>query len=136
MKRLLIVSALSLALPLPGVASAQDLSAAAPAPAATLPPTAASAAAAAVAAAPERMPQMPTPRRARATAWEALKTGLIGGALGGLVSAGLNYYVLPVPGSTADNAIGHGMTGFFCGLASGVIGVLIYARHSQPASPD
>jgi hypothetical protein len=53
-------------------------------------------------------------------------------AIGGLISAGLNYYVLPFPHSAADNAVGHGMSGFFCGLVSGFVGVLLYARQ-QPA---
>ncbi len=73
----------------------------------------------------------PKPRVRSSTSWEALKGGLIGGTIGGVVSAGLNYYVLPFPDSAKDNAIGHGITGFICGLVSGVIGILIYAHHNS-----
>ncbi len=64
----------------------------------------------------------------------ALKSGLIGGAVGGLISAGLNYTLLPFPQSAADNAFGHGMSGFFCGLLSGFVGVLLHARAARRAA--
>jgi hypothetical protein len=64
----------------------------------------------------------------------ALKSGLIGGAVGGLISAGLNYALLPFPHSAAANAFGHGMSGFFCGLLSGFVGVLLHARSGRPVA--
>jgi uncharacterized membrane protein YeaQ/YmgE (transglycosylase-associated protein family) len=60
-----------------------------------------------------------------------LKNGLIGGVLSGIISALLNYSILPFPQSIQDNAIGHGFSGFFSGLISAVIAVLIYIRHLQ-----
>ncbi len=65
------------------------------------------------------------------TVRSALGSGFIGGVIGGLISAGLNYAILPFPHSLADNAFGHGLSGFFCGLASGFFGVLLHARQ-QP----
>lgn len=64
----------------------------------------------------------------------ALRSGLVGGAVGGLISAGLNYALLPFPHSPAANAFGHGMSGFFCGLVSGFVGVLLYARSGKPGA--
>ncbi len=61
----------------------------------------------------------------------ALRSGLLGGAVGGVISAVLNYTILPFPHSAAANAFGHGMSGFFCGLAAGFIGVLLHARKSK-----
>lgn len=69
--------------------------------------------------------------RTHSTIREALQTGFIGGAFGGLISAGLNHSLLPVPQSAAENAVGHGITGFLCGLVSGVVGVLLYARRRR-----
>ena len=66
----------------------------------------------------------------------ALKNGLIGGALSGIVSASLNYFILPFPRSILDNVIGHGVGGFFCGLISAFIAVLMYAHHRHQQEPS
>ena len=58
--------------------------------------------------------------------------GLIGGSISGVISALLNYSLLPFPETPLDNVIGHGIGGFFCGCVSCVIGIMIYA--SQHAS--
>jgi uncharacterized membrane protein len=68
---------------------------------------------------------------------EAVKNGLIGGVLSGIISALLNYYLLPFPNTAFDNAMGHGFGGFFCGLISCVIGILIYAsQHNAQKSQE
>jgi hypothetical protein len=62
------------------------------------------------------------------TVGEALKSGAIGGILGGGISGMLNYCLLPFPQDMLDNAIGHGISGFFCGFVAGAIGILMYVR--------
>ncbi len=66
----------------------------------------------------------------------ALKNGLIAGLFSSAVSVLLNYYVLPFPQSILDNAIGHGIGGFFCGLISAFIAVMIVAHHHRQPLTD
>lgn len=138
MKRLIVVLSISPALLVSSLAFAQDETALVAERASITPAPAALAAPAWALAQPgeeavrtanlQATPASPTRPAGSGTTWQALKGGLLGGALGGIVSAGLNYYILPFPGSSADNALGHGMTGFFCGLVSGFVGVLVYSR--------
>jgi hypothetical protein len=44
---------------------------------------------------------------------EALKNGMAGGILGAVVSALLNYFIVPFPKSVVDNVLGHSIGGFF-----------------------
>ena len=60
---------------------------------------------------------------------EVLKSGLIAGIFSGSISCLLNYYLLPVPATTLDNAIGHGIGGFICGAVSASIGALLCMMH-------
>ncbi len=57
---------------------------------------------------------------------EAVKSGLIGGAICGIIQGILGYTILPFPKSLMDHAIGNGIGGFFSGLFAGFIGVLMY----------
>lgn len=65
----------------------------------------------------------------------ALKNGLMAGLFSSVVSALLNYYVLPFPQDILDNVIGHGIGGFFCGLISAFIAVMIVLHHRQLRHP-
>lgn len=62
---------------------------------------------------------------------KASKTGLTGGLISGLISGALNYYFLPFPNSLIDNAIGHTISGFFCGLVSAIIGILLFIKNLE-----
>jgi hypothetical protein len=62
---------------------------------------------------------------------EASITGIMGGLFSGIISALLNYRILPFPETIPDNVIGHGFSGFFCGFISGLVGVLIYHYQHQ-----
>jgi hypothetical protein len=62
----------------------------------------------------------------------AATNGLLGGIVSGIISGLLNYYLLPFPGTPLDNAIGHGVGGFFCGLVSCIIGILVYTGQHDP----
>lgn len=55
---------------------------------------------------------------------EALKGSIVGGIVGGVISGLLNYFVLPVPETKLDNAIGHGIGGLICTFIGGVVGIL------------
>ena len=55
---------------------------------------------------------------------EALKGSIIGGIVGGVISGLLNYFVLPIPETHLDNAIGHGIGGLICTFIGGVVGIL------------
>lgn len=57
---------------------------------------------------------------------ELLKSGFIAGTASAAISFLLNYYLLPFPATTLDNAIGHGIGGFICGFISAFMGVLIF----------
>ena len=57
---------------------------------------------------------------------EALKSGLIGGVICGIIQGLLGYTILPFPKSLMDHAIGNSIGGFFSGLFAGCIGVLMY----------
>ncbi len=71
------------------------------------------------------------------TIGEALKSGVIGGTLGGGISGILNYCFLPFPQNILDNAVGHGISGFFCGFMAGAIGVVSYIRfHGRKGGQD
>lgn len=62
--------------------------------------------------------------------FELLKGGLIAGIASAAISFLLNFYLLPFPATTLDNAIGHGIGGFFCGFISAFVGVMIFMlRH-------
>jgi len=62
---------------------------------------------------------------------ELLKSGAIAGLGSAVISFLLNYYLLPFPATSLDNAIGHGIGGFFCGFISAFIGVLVYMLHNR-----
>jgi len=66
---------------------------------------------------------------------EALKNGLIAGLFSAVVSVLLNYYVLPFPKSILANAFDHGIGGFFCGLVSAFIAVMIVTHPRQQRQP-
>ncbi len=65
----------------------------------------------------------------------ALRSGIAGGLAGGLISGTLNYGLLPFPRTLVDNAVGHGMSGFFSGLAAAVVATLLAARHHRVVKP-
>ena len=62
---------------------------------------------------------------------EMLKSGAIAGLASAVISFLLNYYLLPFPATSLDNAIGHGIGGFFCGFISAFVGVLVYILHNR-----
>lgn len=62
---------------------------------------------------------------------EPLKAGCIGGIVSGVISGLLNYCLLPFPTTPLDNAIGHGIGGFFCGFVSGCMGIMLYMLHHR-----
>lgn len=65
---------------------------------------------------------------------QALISGLAGGLMSAAVSALLNYHVLPMPQSVADNAVGHGFGGFFSGFFSAFVAVLAFMLHQRARS--
>lgn len=60
--------------------------------------------------------------------FKSLKSGLAGGILSLTFSFLLNYYLLPMPASTVDNAFGHAMSGLFSGFISAFIAVMLICR--------
>lgn len=62
---------------------------------------------------------------------ELVKGGFIAGAASAIISFLLNYYLLPFPATSLDNAIGHGIGGFMCGFVSAFVGILSYILHHQ-----
>lgn len=56
---------------------------------------------------------------------EALLAGLIGGVIAAVIAFAVAYFVVPAPLTLLDAAIGNGVSGFFSGLMSGFIGVLL-----------
>ena len=62
---------------------------------------------------------------------EPLKAGLIGGLVSGIISAGLNYFIIPFPTTIMGNVISHSMGGFFCSLFAGFISVFLYMTHHK-----
>lgn len=67
---------------------------------------------------------------------QSVKNGLIGGGLSAFASAFLNYFFLPFPQGIADNVIGHGVGGFFCGFISAAIAVLMVLQHRRRVQPS
>lgn len=60
-----------------------------------------------------------------------VKELIIAGLVGGIVSAGIAFFVtqfLPIPLSPLENSIGNGFSGFFSGLMSGFVGVFLVLR--------
>jgi hypothetical protein len=64
------------------------------------------------------------PQEERAPMSNAIKSGVIGDLMGFVMSALVNFYLLPLPSTLAHNAIGNGMSG----LISGFMGVLMDSR--------
>ncbi|WP_048065300.1 hypothetical protein [Methanosarcina acetivorans] len=62
---------------------------------------------------------------------EALKIASVGGIVSGLITAALNYYVIPFPETIISNVIGHGVGGFVGASTAGFIGIMIYARQIE-----
>ena len=65
---------------------------------------------------------------------EALLNALIAGIFSFIISALLNYYVIPFPESKIANVIGHGAGGFFSGFFSAIIGITVYVWHNRQNS--
>ncbi len=58
----------------------------------------------------------------------SVKIACIGGIASFVVSAVLNYFIIPMPLSILDNSVSHGIGGSFCGFISAFVGVLLFAR--------
>ena len=61
----------------------------------------------------------------------ALKSGVIGGVMGFIMSALSNYYLLPMPSTLLWVAIGNGVSGLISGFMGGFMGVLIDSRRRR-----
>jgi hypothetical protein len=62
---------------------------------------------------------------------DLVKGGFIAGTTSAVISFLLNYYLLPFPATSLDNAIGHGIGGFMCGFISAFVGILGYMLHQR-----
>lgn len=59
---------------------------------------------------------------------EPLISGLIGGAIGAVMSAGINYLLVGMPDSEGLNAVNHAISGLMTGFLAGFAGLLAYQR--------
>ncbi|MFD3653516.1 hypothetical protein [Streptomyces sp. NPDC058620] len=59
---------------------------------------------------------------------EPLISGLIGGAIGAVMSAGINYLLVGMPDSEGVNAVNHAISGLMTGFLAGFAGLLAYQR--------
>ncbi|WP_326671302.1 MULTISPECIES: hypothetical protein [unclassified Streptomyces] len=64
----------------------------------------------------------PSPVRAAAV------SGLIGGVMGALMSAAVNYAAIGLPDSESVNAVNHAISGLASGFLAGFIGLLMHIR--------
>ena len=67
---------------------------------------------------------------------EALKNGAIGGFMGFLMSAVINYYVIPFPETVLNNAVGNGISGLISGFMGGFMGILVYSKQIKKADME
>ncbi len=54
--------------------------------------------------------------------------------MGFIMSALVNFYLVPMPSTLAHNAIGNGMSGLISGFMGGFMGVLIDSRQRSSRS--
>jgi hypothetical protein len=64
----------------------------------------------------------------------AIKSGAMGALMGFIMSALVNFYLVPMPSTLAHNAIGNGMSGLISGFMGGFMGVLIDSRQRSSRS--
>ena len=64
----------------------------------------------------------------------AIKSGAMGALMGFIMSALVNFYLVPMPSTLAHNAIGNGMSGLVSGFMGGFMGVLIDSRQRSSRS--
>jgi hypothetical protein len=57
---------------------------------------------------------------------EAVKCGIIGGILCGVVSGLMNYYVIPFPRTLLNNEFNHVISGSLSGLVTGFFGLFVF----------
>ena len=63
---------------------------------------------------------------------ESLKSGIVGGRMGALVSAGIVYFVIPFLETAITNVANNGVSGLMSGFMGGLMGLLMYlGSHSQ-----
>jgi hypothetical protein len=62
---------------------------------------------------------------------ELVLNGLVAGIVSCCISAMLNYFILPFPKSIINNAISHGIGGFFSGSISAIVGILLYTKQRR-----
>jgi hypothetical protein len=70
--------------------------------------------------------------------WQTVKTaafiGLIGGLMGAVMSALINFALVGMPSSTTINAMNHAISGLTSGFFGGFIGLLVFLAQRQRAS--
>lgn len=59
---------------------------------------------------------------------QTLKSGILGGVMGCIVSFGVNYFLLPAPETIMENAAGNGVSGLASGFMGGFMGLLIHLK--------
>lgn len=62
----------------------------------------------------------------------SLSAGFIGAAAGLSLSFIVNYFFIPFPEGSLENAINNGISGSISGFMSGFMGLLMYLRKNQP----
>ena len=67
---------------------------------------------------------------------QALKSGLIGGALGAAFSGAVNYFLVPMPETVMGNALGHCVSGGISGFLSGFMGLYAWIRTRKGLEPS
>lgn len=63
----------------------------------------------------------------------AIKNGLIAALMGFVMSYLVNRYLLPMPGTIQQNAIGNGISGLMSGFMGGFMGALMTTRSQANA---
>ena len=56
---------------------------------------------------------------------EASRISFIGALISAIITASLNYYILPFPDSIISNVIGHAIGGFICAFIGGFAAALV-----------
>lgn len=59
---------------------------------------------------------------------EAVIAGLIGAAMGMLLSFLANYFLVPFPGGAFENALNNGISGLISGFMSGFMALFMYFK--------
>lgn len=67
---------------------------------------------------------------------EPIKTGIIGGIIGLVMSMTVNYFFVPIPLTEMGNALGNGMSGLVSGFLSGCLGLSLYLRGARNSVED